>query len=267
MIRPAPPASKRIAVTLVASAVAAVILVAANSEASGINLLQPVTTPQVRIVFDASGSLSDEDAATAKTDGECVAIADPQQRSSSGFGSVSWTHSRLSWQWDRGREPSIVYVMCLDRAGSSWNGSGGGGGASGMNVFAALAAANAASAVPTNAPASLATPMPAPTSFEIGPTPFISWPDAGSPSPDDPTAPTATISIEPVLFDLPTMLPTMIGMDVSGAPLPDGDTIAPFVAPAPIGGPGDMSPVPEPATWLLMGTGLAVAWCATRRHR
>ena len=47
-----------------------------------------------------------------------------------------------------------------------------------------------------------------------------------------------------------------------------GTQDAPFAAFAPLIAfdPVEMSPVPEPGTWLLMGTGLAAAWRA-HRHK
>src|SRR5262245_28913020 len=76
MIRPASPASNGMAATLLI----ALMCASTQADAAGINLLQPVIAPQVMIVFDARQSaMDDDDAATARLDGECVAVDDPKQ--------------------------------------------------------------------------------------------------------------------------------------------------------------------------------------------
>lgn len=259
MIRPAPPASMSLKPTLLAATMLAAS--AAPVSAAGINLLQPTPSSPARVLIDVSLPPWDSDDAAAAHDGDCVAVADPAPRASFGFGRVSWPDARLAWEWDRGSEPSLVYLVCLGRDRAGWSG----GATSAMELFAALSWANAPPTSRSGVLASGATTAPARTSFEIGPTPFISWPGGGD-IVDDPSTPTGVIASEPVLFDLPMAMPTA-GDTVPPRPPQPGGAIGPLEPPTLIIDPGEVSPVPEPATWLLMGTGLAVTWRAWRRHR
>lgn len=252
MIRPAPPASIGIAAALFAASATAAV-------AGPLNLLQPIPQSSTRIVIDASQPpWTSDDEATARLDGDCVAIADPRLRTSSGFGRVSWTRGRLAWEWDRGREPELVYVMCLDRARRQ---SSSGGGNS-MSMVAALSSGHSQSAGTTTAIESSATPIPAPTSFEIGPTPFISWPVVVDPL--DPSTPFGSAA-EPTLLDFPVRTANADG-GPHDVPLLVADAMEAFDPAARLLDPGDVAPVPEPSSWLLFGTGLAAA-CRSGRKK
>src|SRR5262245_41774102 len=146
MIRPAPPALIRLTVMLTLIMLTLMMLtLSARAFAGPINLLQPAATQSTRVLIDASRFDAEDDAAT-ELGGDCVAVADREIRGAAGLGAVAWTGGRLSWEWDRGREPALVYVMCLDRT-ARWNfASYGNALGMGMSFLAGAAWANSTSA-------------------------------------------------------------------------------------------------------------------------
>jgi hypothetical protein len=255
MIRPAPPAG----IVLVAIVLA---VFESPAAANSINLLQPGSQSSSRLLFDlAQLPTQGADDAAIDPDRDCVAVADEARNRQTRFGTANWTRGRLSWEWDPGDEPVLVYLMCVNRKRSepTWGGLEFGAGLSWAGApmfFRQIRALGLAGDVAGE---------PILTSFEIGETPFISWPgqdDTPTPS-DDPNNPIGTIDPTPVLFDIPITPSTTTSLTSSaGAPASGGD---PPIFLDPINAVENL-PVPEPSTWLLIGTGLAFAWKLRRRH-
>jgi len=259
VIRPAPPA-----VIVLASIVLAVS--ESPAAASSINLLQPGSQSLSRRFFDLAPTQSADEAAS-DPDRDCVAIADETRNNRTRFGALNWTRGRMSWEWDAGDDPVLVYLMCVNRersvssksatlaglefgAGVSWAGA--------PAIFRRTSALGQSGDVI----AALVTP------FEIGATPFISWPiqdDIASP-PNNPDDPIGTVNSTPVLFDIPVTTSTTTSLTASIDASPGAGIDGPAVLDNPIDPSGSL-PVPEPATWILIMTGLGFAWKFGRRHR
>jgi hypothetical protein len=256
VIRPAPPA---------VIVLAATVLTVSESPAaaSSINVLQPGSQSSTRPLFDLVPTQSADDRAI-DADRDCVAVADETRKRQAQFGTANWTRGRLSWDWEPGDAPVLVYLMCVNRqrsepglgglefgAGLSWGGA--------PMIFRRPRALGHAGDIAAE---------PIATSFEIGETPFISWPvqdDISAPS-DDPNDPIGTVSTTPVLFDIPVAPSTITSLTSSIGALPGAGTGSPALLDNPIDPSGSL-PVPEPGTWILMATGLAVAWKFGRRRR
>jgi hypothetical protein len=235
-----------------------------RAAASSINQLQPGSQSSPRPLVDLAPTQSTDDAAT-DPDRNCVAVADEARNKQARFGTLNWTHGRMSWDWEPGDDPVVVYLMCVNREGSApmW-----GGLEFGIGVSWAGAPAILRRTGPLGQPDSLVRPIETP--FEIGETPFISWPgerdipSAPPTDPDDrlgpdgtdaPDDPIGTVSSTPVLFDIPFTTSTAETADVNRPALLDN----------PIDPAGSL-PVPEPSTWILIATGLGLAWRASKKH-
>jgi hypothetical protein len=239
VIRPAPPA---------VFVLVAIVLAASGSPAaaSSINLL-------------AATQASDD--AAIDPDRDCVAVADEARKTQTRFGTLNWTRGRVSWEWDAGDDPMLIYLMCVNRqrSGSSRSATFGG-----LEFGASLSWAGAPAIFRrTSARGQSGDAVIAPivTPFEIGETPFISWPiqdDIASP-PNDPDDPIGTVNSTPVLFDIPVTTSTTTTLTASIDAPPGAGIDGPAVVDNPVDPSGSL-PVPEPATWMLIGTGLVLAW-------
>lgn len=92
------------------------------------------------------------------------------------------------------------------------------------------------------------SPERAGLSFGAPLSPFISWP-------------------APILFDIPISAPMPAGSVISPSMDAGNTTPGPFVPPVLVVDVEHLTPVPEPAAWLLFGTGIALASRARRQAR
>lgn len=241
MIRPAPPAC---------FVLVAIVLAVSESPAaaSSINLL-------------AATQASDDAAIDPVRD--CVAVADEARKTQTRFGSLNWTRGRMSWDWDPGDDPVLVYLVCVNRERSR-SSLGGLEFGAGLSWAGAPAIFRRTSARGQSGDAVIA---PIVTEFEIGETPFISWPiqDDIGPPPNDPDDPIGTVNSTPMLFDIPVTTSTTTSLTASIDSPPGAGIDGPALLDDPIDPSGSL-PVPEPSTWILIVTGLGFAWRFRRRH-
>lgn len=249
-------------------ALAGTAFVAPPLFADSINLLRPAgkgLSPS--ILFDASRRpLESDDQAASELDEDCVALNDRTRSSSAHSGAMNWNFGQLMWEEDQRGEPALIYLICVNpaRERSSMGGA--------MQMIAALSWSGAPSSrhnAGTRAPRYSAEPPTAVVDLadliDIGKAPA----DGGLPGSVDLSG----------AFGAPGFTP-LPGGDViwaaqSGAdPFPitlsslaAGDDPPIALDPREWAEPIDMAPVPEPGTWLLMGTGLAAAWRAARRRK
>ena len=257
---------------------AGVAISARAATADSINLLRPAAITAPVILFDQShGPWISDDEAAAAIDKDCVAVNDrARDKRRPSIGTVNWRGAHPAFQWEPSAEPAIVYVVCVEHppAGSRGGGS--------MQFSAALSwSAQPPTLFPRNAFATAIgvasesrSDEPEPgrspdaelpwTSNEPPPT---SWPDEPPPSGGPVDLPIDLPITPPLDFPIPiasinfppSSRPAGAGGDGSGAA---GPINVPIVL-----APDENIPTPEPATWLLMGTGLAAAWRAARRTR
>ena len=261
-------ASRRAAIPLLA--LTGMAWVAPTAYADSINLLRqgaPRLSPSILVNSSTIGTTSDENAEAI--DRECVAIDDDVRSSWSRFGRVEFRFGRFAWEWDPQAATGIVYVICVERSGHGMPGGGGGGGGGmsmggAMMMAAAGSWANRSSAGPMAAgPGVIASIDDAGLSVSgSDPTSNIAWsadrqPERHGPSIDHTLA--TWSDIEPLLT-MPVGPQSALTESVLGAGLP-----AAFDSPVSPLAPIDAAPVPEPATLLLFGTGLAAAWRARKK--
>jgi len=235
MIRPAPPAP------LVVAAMA-MLMPARDATAASIIAFQQPTMKKV----DAQ-----------PVDQRCH-IVDAPVRKTDLLGKTTWVGGRLEWKWDAGNEPMVVYVQCDDRARPQPPSDDIGGTLSPGFFYAPLPMP--LSLQRSKPPGGVTLPGPAVTSdTDAAPTETINPPPIDEP-----------VTEVPIVFDLPIEVPITITSDAvmpispADGPLPIGDIDWPIQLDDPID-PVDLTPVPEPATLLLFGTGLAAARVGGRR--
>lgn len=198
--------------------------------------------------------------APEELDEDCIALKNPRS-SSALLGFVHWNFGQLTWQWDQANEPALIYLLCVEQTAERSSV----GGAMQIQLMAASSWSGS-----TRLGRSADTGSPAYS------------PDAASPAVD--FADSSEISgVHP-----PGALPGRIDLSGAGevpfgapgfAPFPDGDvtiTLSSLAVgddppitldPREWAGPDDLAPVPEPGTWLLMGTGLLAAWRSARKRK
>jgi hypothetical protein len=262
-------------------ALAGVVFSARVATADSINLLRPSSAAAPLILIDQSkGPWRSDDEATGILDRECVAVSGRDREPKRvALGGVNWRAGELAWQWERRAEPEIIYVICVDRAPRE----GGAGG--GMQLAAALSWSDLPLAMAGRGEwfagiAGAARPDGRRTATTPGQTPDSPWSDPPWTSSDPPPSWESEPPLDPprdVPIGAPLDLPIPIGSirfpptepiadDVPGTggePPPPSRIFDPPIALDP----REMVPMPEPGTFLLMGTGLAAAWRMSRRKR
>lgn len=249
-------------------ALACVVIGARVATADSINLLRPGGAAAHVILIDHSqGPWRSDDEATAMVGQDCVAASDrDRDRRRAAAGYVTWRIGGLTWQWNDGAEPAIVYVICVDRGPRDF-GFGGG-----LQWAAALSWASRPNAAPGRAESFRAIAgVPRPPGYAPAPpevTPETPWTSTEPPM-SWPAGPPLHLPLDNSL-DLPVPIAS-IGFPASTTSSIVNTADNPAAVAAALDPPivldtPDMVPTPEPGTLWLMGAGLA-AWRIARRKR
>ncbi len=259
-------------------ALAGVVIAASPASADTINLLRRETSQlSPSILFDSSTTIfgSDESIATL-LDRDCVAIDDDVRGSWSRYGRVEWRFGRFAWEREPSNASGIVYVICVDRRGqASPGGSGMGGSVGGMMMAAALMWGRGATNPQIFDPPITASGGPQITDPQISASvnPPIIGPQISASVDLQVSDPQISAFLDPpttdprlVAFQDPQIADSQISsvLDPGSSPSPALSPSASFDAPVAVD-PVNAPPVPEPGTWLLLGSGLAAAWRASRK--
>ncbi len=202
---------------------------------------------------------------------DCVAISADVRGSWSRL-RREWQFGRFAWEWEPFGSADIVYVICVERRGGSRDGGGGliGGAGGGMFVAAPLAwnGRSVQTADGAGGMEPIADALPEVAAY-IPPT--GSDPASGTDGPaSNAGSERSPQTVDPLTFATSALDAQWTASQIfgSGATDPVIGTIdaASFNAPVTLD-PVYAPPVPEPGTWLLLGSGLAAAWRAAKKHR
>jgi len=177
-------------------------------------------------------------------------------RTSSRSGASLWGSSN----WHRGGGGSSAFGHGFASAGASFGGIGFGGGRAPKSTTTAKSTPASATGAPKSPASGKApgTPAPAPRAPSAAPTP--------APAPAVITAPPAVAVAPPIFANETTPIPVLTGTTASVIDPAPGSFGGATGGSAPAGG-APLSPTPEPATLLLIATGLAGVIGASRRRQ
>jgi hypothetical protein len=270
------PALRYVAIAALAS-VAGVVTVA-PAFADSINLLRPAAKPlSPSIMIDTIKKSAAEDDASASIDQDCVVLSD--RTSSAVKDSTRFNFGQLAWSWDESDAAAVIYILCVDpkREPSLIGGVGGGG--TGMTAAWPWPVAQPADRGGPSATFDTLASNNDRAPFTVIPIPGAATTATDATASSRPTESTASFfeSDADAMSNI-SFSDLLVSSTIGSSSGVLGDTGfgsgAGFVAGGHEGSlfdppielvPEEMAPVPEPGTWLLLGTGLAAAWRARRQ--